>query len=97
MVIFPIVFMLTFASAVGQKPITLTSPLLRSGWIFVHVVLIFTGYAGLFLSFGASLLYLVAGASAEVETPERRCLTGCLRCKPSTRSATARCFSAFRS
>ena len=37
----------------------MTSPLLRSGWIFVHVVLIFTGYAGLFLSFGASLLYLV--------------------------------------
>ncbi len=58
-VIFPIVFILTFASAIGQKPVTLTSPLLRSGWIFVHVVLIFTGYAGLFLSFGASLLYLV--------------------------------------
>ena len=37
----------------------MTSPLLRNGWIFVHVVLIFTGYAGLFLSFGASLLYLV--------------------------------------
>jgi ABC-type uncharacterized transport system permease subunit len=58
-VIFPIVFLLTFASAIGQKPVTITSPLLRSGWIFVHVVLIFTGYAGLFLSFGASLLYLV--------------------------------------
>jgi ABC-type transport system involved in cytochrome c biogenesis permease subunit len=58
-VIFPIVFILTFASAIGQKPVTLTSPLLRSSWIFVHVVLIFTGYAGLFLSFGASLLYLV--------------------------------------
>ncbi len=58
-VIFPIVFVLTFASAVGQKPITFASPMLRSGWIFVHVVLIFTGYAGLFLSFGASLLYLV--------------------------------------
>ena len=58
-VIFPIVFVLTFASAIGQKPVTLTSPLLRNGWIFVHVVLIFTGYAGLFLSFGASLLYLV--------------------------------------
>lgn len=58
-IIFPIVFVLTFASAVGQKPITFASPLLRSGWIFVHVVLIFTGYAGLFLSFGASLLYLV--------------------------------------
>lgn len=58
-IIFPIVFVLTFASAIAQKPVTLTSPLLRSGWIFVHVVLIFTGYAGLFLSCGASLLYLV--------------------------------------
>ncbi len=57
-VIFPIVFVFTFASAIGQHPVALTSPLLRSGWIFVHVVLIFTGYAGLFLSFGASLLYL---------------------------------------
>jgi ABC-type transport system involved in cytochrome c biogenesis permease subunit len=57
-VIFPIVFVLTFASAIGQHPVTLNSPLLRNGWIFVHVVLIFTGYAGLFLSFGASLLYL---------------------------------------
>ena len=58
-VIFPLVFLLTFASAVGQKPVTFTNPTLRSGWIFVHVVMIFIGYAGLFLSFGASLLYLM--------------------------------------
>jgi len=58
-VIFPLVFILTFASAIGQKPVTFASPALRSSWIFVHVVMIFTGYAGLFLSFGASLLYLM--------------------------------------
>jgi ABC-type transport system involved in cytochrome c biogenesis permease subunit len=58
-VIFPIVFILTFASAIGQQPVTITSPALRSTWIFVHVAMIFTGYAGLFLSFGASLLYLM--------------------------------------
>ncbi|HYV73042.1 MAG TPA: cytochrome c biogenesis protein CcsA [Candidatus Binatia bacterium] len=58
-VIFPIVFLLTFASAMGQRPVDFTSPALRSSWIFVHVVMIFTGYAGLFLSFGASLLYLM--------------------------------------
>ncbi len=58
-VIFPIVFVLTFASAVGQQPVTITSPALRSSWIFVHVALIFTGYAGLFVSFGASVLYLM--------------------------------------
>jgi len=58
-VIFPIVFVLTFASALGQKPVTITSPALRSSWIFVHVAMIFTGYAGLFVSFGASVLYLM--------------------------------------
>jgi len=58
-VIFPVVFILTFASAIGQQPVSITSPTLRSGWIFVHVLMIFTGYAGLFVSFGASLLYLM--------------------------------------
>jgi ABC-type uncharacterized transport system permease subunit len=69
-VIFPIVFVLTFASALGQKPVALSSPLLRSGWIFVHVVLIFTGYAGLFLSFGASLLYLVQERALKSKRPK---------------------------
>jgi ABC-type transport system involved in cytochrome c biogenesis permease subunit len=35
------------------------SPLIRSGWVVAHIALIFTGYAALFLSFAASLLYLV--------------------------------------
>ncbi len=68
-VIFPIVFILTFISAIGQNPVTITSPLLRTGWIFVHVVLIFTGYAGLFLSFGASLLYLVQERTLKSKRP----------------------------
>jgi ABC-type transport system involved in cytochrome c biogenesis permease subunit len=70
-VIFPIVFLLTLASAIGQKPVALTSPLLRSGWVFVHVVLIFTGYAGLFLSFGASLLYIVQERTLKSKHPAR--------------------------
>lgn len=68
-VIFPIVFVLTFASAVGQRPVMFTSPALRSGWIFVHVVTIFTGYAGLFLSFGASLLYLMQERTLKSKSP----------------------------
>ncbi|HYG99217.1 MAG TPA: cytochrome c biogenesis protein CcsA [Terriglobales bacterium] len=57
--IFPLVFLLTFASAIAQRPPELNSPVLRSGWVFAHIALIFTGYAALFLSFVASLLYLV--------------------------------------
>jgi len=69
-VIFPVVFVLTFASAIGQKPVMFTSPTLRSSWIFVHVVLIFIGYAGLFLSFGASLLYLMQERVLKSKTTE---------------------------
>ena len=68
-VLFPIVFVLTLAAALGERPVALTSPLVRSGWIFVHVVLIFTGYAGLFLSFGASLLYLAQERALKSKRP----------------------------
>jgi len=57
--IFPFVFLLTFASALAQAPPQFTNPLLRSGWVFLHIALILTGYAALFLSFAASILYLV--------------------------------------
>ena len=32
---------------------------MAKGWLFAHIALIFTGYAALFLSFGASVLYLI--------------------------------------
>ena len=57
--VFPLVFLLTFASALAQQPLVFTSGLMRSGWIGVHVALIFTGYAALLLSFAASMLYIV--------------------------------------
>src|SRR5438128_9210183 len=59
MVVFPLVFLLTFVAATGQQPFLLPSPGLRTGWLFAHIALIFTGYAALFLSFAASLLYLL--------------------------------------
>lgn len=67
--VFPLVFFLTFASAIGPHPFVFTSPLLKNSWTIVHIVLIFTGYAGLFLSFGASLLYLMAEKSLKSKHP----------------------------
>jgi ABC-type uncharacterized transport system permease subunit len=58
-IVFPLVFLLTFIAATGQAPFLLTSPGLRTGWLFAHIALIFTGYAALILSFGASVLYLI--------------------------------------
>jgi ABC-type uncharacterized transport system permease subunit len=58
-VIFPLVFVLTFASATHQQPFLVGSPGVLSGWLMAHIALIFAGYAALFLSFSASLLYLI--------------------------------------
>src|SRR3954470_2562004 len=56
--VFPLVFLLTFAAAIGKEPPQFTAPLLRNGWIAVHILLIFAGYAALVFSFAASILYL---------------------------------------
>ena len=58
-VIFPLVFLLTFVAATGQQPLVFTSLAAKHGWLAVHILMIFTGYAALFLSFGASILYLM--------------------------------------
>jgi ABC-type uncharacterized transport system permease subunit len=57
--IFPAVFLLTFAAAMGKDPIVFTSPVLRKPWIAVHITLIMAGYAALLFSLAACVLYLL--------------------------------------
>jgi ABC-type uncharacterized transport system permease subunit len=64
---FPLAFLLTFAAAMGQAPPQFASAALRGSWIATHVALIFTGYAALFLSFAASLLYLLQERSIKAK------------------------------
>jgi ABC-type uncharacterized transport system permease subunit len=68
-IVFPVVFLLTFISATGEAPFLLTTPGLRTGWLFTHIALIFTGYAALVLSFGASVLYLIQERSLKSKRP----------------------------
>ena len=66
-VVFPIVFLLTFVAATGQQPFV---PSRRTkGLAFRAHALIFTGYAALFLSFGASLLYLLQERTLKAKNP----------------------------
>src|SRR5579863_6671493 len=58
-VVFPVVFFLTFVAALDEQPVLLTTFVSNKGWLFAHIILIFTGYAALLVSFGASLLYLL--------------------------------------
>jgi ABC-type uncharacterized transport system permease subunit len=56
--IFPAVFLLTFAAAMGKDPIVFTS-VVRKPWIAVHITLIMAGYAALLFSLAACVLYLL--------------------------------------
>ena len=67
--IFPLAFLMTFAAALAQQPPVFTSTTMRSGWLFVHIAMIFTGYAALFLSFAASLLYLAHEKALKSKQP----------------------------
>jgi ABC-type uncharacterized transport system permease subunit len=68
-VVFPIVFFLTFIASVDDQPVLLTSFVSHNGWLISHIVCIFTGYAALMLSFGASLLYLVQERRLKAKRP----------------------------
>lgn len=55
----PVVFLLGLRPAFAPGQNVLDSPLLRSGWIWLHIALLLAAYAALILSFLASVLYLL--------------------------------------
>src|SRR5499427_5488075 len=67
-VVFPLVFLLTFIASTGQQPLVFNSAAVKKGWLAAHILMIFTGYAALFLSFGASLLYLLQERALKSKT-----------------------------
>ena len=67
--VFPVVFVLSLAAAIGADPPQIESKLLRNWWLFSHIALIFTGYAALAFSFVASLLYIVQSRSLKSKVP----------------------------
>src|SRR5712672_4480936 len=68
-VVFPIVFFLTFVAAIDEQPVLLTAFVQHKGWLIAHIILIFTGFAALVLSFGASLLYLLQERRLKAKKP----------------------------
>jgi ABC-type uncharacterized transport system permease subunit len=55
----PLALLLTVVPALGHDKYTFSSPVIRSGWLFVHIAALLTAYAALIFSLGASLLYLI--------------------------------------
>lgn len=55
----PLAFLLVVIPALGPDKYTFSSPVIRSGWLFLHIAALLTAYAALIFSLVASLLYLV--------------------------------------
>jgi ABC-type uncharacterized transport system permease subunit len=55
----PPVFLLTLASSMSAPGTGMIAASIPVGWIYLHVALIFTGYAALVFSFISAVLYLV--------------------------------------
>lgn len=66
-VVFPLVFLLTFIGATRQEPFVLAGA--KESWLVAHIFLIFAGYAALVLSFSASLIYLLQERALKSKRP----------------------------
>jgi len=56
--IFPLVFVMTLVSTMGNPVSAWSSPVVRNAWLIVHVVLVLLGYAALLLTAVAAVVYL---------------------------------------
>jgi ABC-type uncharacterized transport system permease subunit len=70
-VVFPMVFLLTFLGLSGLESFVMASSTARTGWLIAHITLIFAGYAALVLSFSASLIYLIQEHMLKAKRPAR--------------------------
>lgn len=55
----PLAFLLVLMPAIGPDKYTFSNPMVRSGWILIHVALLLAAYAALIFSLLASFFYLV--------------------------------------
>jgi len=55
----PLAFLLVVVPALGPDQHTFHSPVIRSGWLFLHITALLAAYAALIFSLLASLLYLI--------------------------------------
>ncbi len=70
-VVFPMVFLLTFLGLSGLESFVMASSTARKGWLIAHISMIFAGYAALVLSFSASLIYLIQEHMLKAKRPTR--------------------------
>ena len=55
----PLAVLLVVVPALGPDKFTFSSPVIRSGWLFLHITALLAAYAALIFSLFASFLYLI--------------------------------------
>jgi cytochrome c-type biogenesis protein CcsB len=66
---FPIVFVMTLASALSQQPVAEVAPILKSSWVPLHVSFALVGYTALFLACLAGVMYLIQESELKRRQP----------------------------
>jgi ABC-type uncharacterized transport system permease subunit len=69
--IFPLVFVMALVATFGNPVAGWSSPLLKSAWLTVHIVLVLLGMAALAFTSGASLLYLFQERELKAKKPNK--------------------------
>ena len=70
---FPLIFVMTFIANLANlvHPSDSIPQSLRSHWIYIHVPMVFLGYAALFISFAAATMYLIQERALKSKHPVR--------------------------
>ena len=69
--IFPLIFVMTLVSTLGNPVDAWTSPVIRNAWLDVHITLVLLGFAALAFTAGASLLYLFQERELKRKKPRK--------------------------
>jgi len=67
--VFPIVFLCTLVASLGHPVASWSSPVWRSSWRLAHVVLALLGFAALFLTCVAAVMYLIQERELKSKKP----------------------------
>jgi ABC-type uncharacterized transport system permease subunit len=69
--IFPLVFVMALVATLGNPVSAWSSPIVRTTWLTVHIVLVLLGYAALAFTAVASLLYLFQERELKSKKPSK--------------------------
>lgn len=70
-IVFPLVFVVTLAAAMGRPVSAWTNPAVRNVWLITHVVLALLGYAALVLTAAGAVLYLLQERELKRKKPRQ--------------------------